>query len=114
MQIADASGLGFNNMSMYVEKRLSAMLNVRIAPVNPCCAVTPWHRVQKRAPMRVGAMIVCQQNFMFSSLWAMVKPFVGQKMRDRMHFVGRDSKAMSLLVEPQHVSRRSLVFHGVR
>jgi hypothetical protein len=49
-------------------------------------------------------MIICQQNFMFSSLWAMVKPFVGQKMRDRMHFVGRNLETMKALVELEHVS----------
>ncbi|KAL3280638.1 hypothetical protein HHI36_003874 [Cryptolaemus montrouzieri] len=66
--------------------------------------------VQECAPVRLKGIHVINQPFIFSLLWAIFKPFVGAKLRQRLFFHGSNKKA---LVE--HISSKTLppCFGGV-
>lgn len=50
--------------------------------------------VQECAPVRLKAIHVINQPFVFNVLWALFKPFVGEKLRQRLFFHGTNLKPL--------------------
>ena len=64
-------------------------------------AMPPWvmranfHYIQKCAAYRLGGIYVANQPAFMNFLWALVRPFMTPKMRERVHLLGKDVSAFA-------------------
>ncbi|KAF5300287.1 hypothetical protein FQA39_LY11144 [Lamprigera yunnana] len=69
----------------------------------PTFAKTVLEFVQECVAIRLKGIHIVNQPFIFKMLWAIFKPFIGQKLRNRIFFHGHDIKSFY-----SHIAKESL------
>ena len=59
--------------------------------------------LQDVMPMRLRAIYVTEQPFLFSIIWAIVSPFLSKKLRTRIHLLGTNMEPIHELVGRENV-----------
>lgn len=55
--------------------------------------------IQKAMPLRLKEVHIVKQPFIFNLVWAMIKPFLEEKMKNRVSIVRIDSSRREMLLE---------------
>lgn len=55
--------------------------------------------IQKAMPLRLKEVHIVKQPFIFNLVWAMIKPFLEEKMKNRVSIVRIDSCRREMLLE---------------
>ncbi|CAH2067258.1 unnamed protein product, partial [Iphiclides podalirius] len=66
--------------------------------------VVDW--IQDCIPIRLKAVHIVNQPYIFNMLFAIFKPFLREKLRSRIHFHGSDSQALLAHVDPRALRKR--------
>lgn len=56
--------------------------------------------IQDAMPLRLKAVHMVKQPFLFKLVWSLFKPFIREKLNNRMHFHGSDMKSLHKFMDP--------------
>ena len=65
------------------------------ASMPPSMMRASFHYIQKCAAYRLGGIWVANQPKFMSVMWALVRPFMSAKMRERVHLLGANTAAFT-------------------
>ncbi|KAG5673907.1 hypothetical protein PVAND_003908 [Polypedilum vanderplanki] len=61
--------------------------------------------IQVAMPLRLKEVHFVKQPFIFNMVWSLMKPFLNQKMKSRMHFHGDDMSKLHKFVPPEYLPK---------
>lgn len=65
-----------------------------------------YYLLQECVPIRVKAVHVINQPYIFNMLFAIFKPFMREKLRSRVHFHGTNMESLMKHVDPKVLRKR--------
>lgn len=63
--------------------------------------IVDW--LQDSVPMRIKGIYIINQPKIFNVVFALFKPFLREKLRNRIIFIGNDQKTLHKYITPQHL-----------
>lgn len=61
--------------------------------------------IQVACPLRIKEIHFVKQPFIFNMVWSLMKPFIKEKLKNRMFFHGDDMKKLHKFVPPEHLPK---------
>ncbi|KAF7280371.1 hypothetical protein GWI33_006102 [Rhynchophorus ferrugineus] len=61
--------------------------------------------IQEAMPLRLKEVHMVKQPFIFKMVWQIFKPFIGEKLKNRIHFHGSDMSSLHKFMEPSHLPK---------
>ncbi|XP_055640440.1 clavesin-1-like [Toxorhynchites rutilus septentrionalis] len=61
--------------------------------------------IQEAVPLRMKEVHIIKQPYIFNMVWTLFKPFIGDKLRDRLEFHGSDMKKLHKFIDPSDLPK---------
>ncbi|XP_022821051.1 alpha-tocopherol transfer protein [Spodoptera litura] len=90
ISVFDMKGLAFKHIMQFTPSYAKMVLD--------------W--IQESVPIRVKAVHIINQPYIFNMLFAIFKPFMREKLRSRIHFHGNNMNSLMQHVDPKALRKR--------
>lgn len=61
--------------------------------------------IQEAVPLRMKEVHIIKQPYIFNMVWTLFKPFIGEKLRNRLEFHGSDMKKLHKYIHPDYLPK---------
>lgn len=61
--------------------------------------------IQEAVPLRMKEFHIVNQPYVFKMVWALFKPFIGEKLKNRLEFHGSDMRKLHKYISPDHLPK---------
>ncbi|XP_058453630.1 clavesin-1-like [Malaya genurostris] len=61
--------------------------------------------IQEAVPLRMKEVHIVNQPYIFKMVWTLFKPFIGEKLKNRLEFHGSDTKKLHQYIDPSDLPK---------